>query len=81
VVEERKIHSLWFAPTSSWSRESKLPKRRTYKLWEEGEVPSLVIEVTSNSTRREDTRDKKDLYERLGVKELILYDPLGERRG
>jgi len=56
----------------------KLPLRRTYKLWEEGEVPSLVIEVTSNSTRHEDLHQKKDLYEQLGVEELILYDPLGE---
>jgi Uma2 family endonuclease len=56
----------------------KLPERRTYKLWDEGEVPCLVIEVTSNSTRHEDLHDKKNLYEQLGVEELILYDPLGE---
>jgi Uma2 family endonuclease len=56
----------------------KEPPRRIYKLWEEGKVPSLVIEVTSASTRREDLRDKKSLYERLGVQEYILFDPLDE---
>jgi hypothetical protein len=51
--------------------------RRTYKLWEEGRVPSLVVEVTSKDTRDEDL-DKKAVYERLGVEEYILFDPLGE---
>jgi Uma2 family endonuclease len=53
-------------------------ERRTYKLWEEGQVPCLVIEVTSDSTKEEDTQGKKDLYERLGVEEYILHDPFGE---
>lgn len=52
--------------------------RRTYKLWEEGRPPSLIIEVTSRSTRNEDLRYKKALYERLGVAEYFLHDPLGE---
>jgi len=51
--------------------------RRTYKLWEERRVPSLVIEVTSKDTRNEDL-DKKAVYERLGVEEYLLFDPLGE---
>jgi hypothetical protein len=51
--------------------------RRTYKLWEEGRAPSLVVEVTSKDTRNEDL-EKKVLYERLGVEEYILFDPLGE---
>jgi Uma2 family endonuclease len=52
--------------------------RRVYKLWEEGRVPSLVIEVTSKSTRDEDMNLKKGLYERLGVEEYFLFDPFGE---
>lgn len=52
--------------------------RDVYKLWEEGRPPSLVIEVTSNSTRHEDLRNKKDLYERLGVEEYFLHDPREE---
>jgi hypothetical protein len=53
-------------------------QRRTYKLWEEGRAPSLVIEVTSKSTQTEDVQAKKGVYERLGVAEYFLFDPLGE---
>jgi Uma2 family endonuclease len=51
-------------------------ERRIYKLWEEGRPPSLIVEVTSDSTRNEDISRKKSLYEQLGVEEYILYDPL-----
>lgn len=50
-------------------------RRRIYKLWEEGRVPSLVIELTSDSTRDEDVSKKKEIYERLGVDEYFLFDP------
>jgi Uma2 family endonuclease len=52
--------------------------RPIYKLWEEGRPPSLVIEVTSSSTRDEDLKDKKDIYRRLGVEEYFLFDPYGD---
>jgi Uma2 family endonuclease len=51
-------------------------QRRTYKLWEEGRPPTLIVEVTSDSTRNEDVSRKKSLYEGLGVEEYFLYDPL-----
>jgi Uma2 family endonuclease len=57
----------------------KLPMRRTFKLWEEGEAPCLVVEVTSPSTQGNDFAGKKELYERLGIEEYVLYDPLAER--
>jgi Uma2 family endonuclease len=50
-------------------------KRRIYKLWEEGRVPSLVIELTSDNTQDEDIDRKKSLYQRLGVEEYFLHDP------
>jgi Uma2 family endonuclease len=53
-------------------------KRRIYKLWEEGRSPVLVIEVTSDSTRKDDLVRKKGCYEWLGVEEYFLHDPLGE---
>ncbi len=54
-------------------------RRRIYKFWEEqGRGPCLVVEVTSDSTRDEDLGRKKNLYERLGVEEYVLYDPLGD---
>jgi Uma2 family endonuclease len=55
----------------------KEPPRRSYFLWREGRPPSLIIEVTSKSSRREDL-EKKELYARLGVEEYFLHDPLGE---
>ena len=42
--------------------------RPNYLLWEET-PPSLVVEVTSRKTRREDQGPKKSLYERIGVEE------------
>jgi Uma2 family endonuclease len=54
-------------------------RRGTYKTWEEGgRVPCLVVEVTSDSTQNEDFTRKKELYQRLGVEEYLLYDPLGD---
>lgn len=57
-----------------------IPKRvrEIYKLWEERKAPCFIIEVTSKSTRNEDLERKRTLYERLGVEEYILHDPLGE---
>jgi Uma2 family endonuclease len=51
-------------------------QRRIYKVWEEGRPPTLIVEVTSDSTRNEDVSRKKSLYESLGVEEYFLYDPL-----
>jgi len=57
----------------------KLPLRRTYLLWEEGEAPCLIVEVSSDSTQGNDFNSKKALYERLGIEEYFLYDPLAIR--
>jgi Uma2 family endonuclease len=51
--------------------------RPNYLLWQET-VPSLVVELTSRKTRREDVGKKKALYERLGIEEYLLFDPYGE---
>ena len=51
--------------------------RPNYLLWEET-PPSLVVEVTSRKTRRDDQGKKKALYERIGVEEYVLFDPYGE---
>jgi Uma2 family endonuclease len=52
--------------------------RPIYKLWEEGRPPSLIVEVTSRSTREEDLEEKRGIYQHLGVEEYILFDPYGE---
>ena len=53
-------------------------RRRVFKTWEEGCVPSVVFEVTSKSTRTKDEVDKLTIYEQLGVQEYFLYDPSQE---
>ena len=53
-------------------------RRRVVKLWEEGHAPGVVFEVTSSSTRREDTGRKHRLYAELGVREYYMYDPTGD---
>jgi Uma2 family endonuclease len=53
--------------------------RLNYILWEEGKAPQLVIELTSSSTRREDTDRKFRFYrDRLKVQEYFLFDPHGD---
>ena len=55
----------------------KRPMRRSYFLWKEGRPPSMVIEITSEGSRREDL-EKKDVYARIGVTEYFLTDPMGD---
>lgn len=52
--------------------------RKAYRLWDEGKAPDFVLEVASQSTWREDAGRKRDLYERLGVREYWLFDPHGK---
>jgi Uma2 family endonuclease len=55
------------------------PKRRAYRVWEEGKAPDVVIELTSESTRREDQTTKRAVYQDvLHVKEYFLFDPFEE---
>jgi hypothetical protein len=52
--------------------------RDNYKIWEEGQVPAVVFEMTSKGTEDHDKTFKKTLYEQLGVQEYWLFDPKGE---
>jgi Uma2 family endonuclease len=55
------------------------PERRAFLVWEEGRAPDLVVEFTSESTRREDLVDKREIYQDiLRVKEYFLFDPFEE---
>jgi Uma2 family endonuclease len=51
--------------------------RDSYKIWEEGQVPQVIFEMTSAQTQRQDQEYKKDLYQALGVQEYWLFDPKG----
>lgn len=52
--------------------------RDNYKIWEEGQVPSVIFEMTSKGTQAQDQVFKRTLYEQLGVRECWLFDPRGE---
>lgn len=53
--------------------------RASYKTWEEDDkVPSIVFELTSRKTKHKDEHHKRYIYRRMGVREYILFDPLGE---
>jgi Uma2 family endonuclease len=52
--------------------------RDNYKIWEEGQVPKVIFEITSPVTKSEDKNNKKDLYEGIEVQEYWLFDPRGE---
>jgi Uma2 family endonuclease len=52
--------------------------RDNYKIWEEGQVPAVIFEMTSKGTQEVDISYKKTLYEQLGVQEYWLFDPKGE---
>ncbi|WP_044170807.1 Uma2 family endonuclease [Kamptonema formosum] len=52
--------------------------RDNYKIWEEGQVPAVIFDMTSKGTEEQDRFSKKDLYQQLEVKEYWLFDPKGE---
>lgn len=57
-----------------------VPKRQrsSYLLWEEGQAPAFVLEITSRSTRRKDQVDNPPRYAAWGVQEYFQYDPTGD---
>ena len=52
--------------------------RDSYKIWEEGQTPTVIFEMTSAGTQIQDQSFKKTLYAQLEVAEYWLFDPKGE---
>jgi Uma2 family endonuclease len=52
--------------------------RRSYLVWEEGRAPVLAFEIASQTSWQTLLGKKKDLYERLGIDEYVVFDPDGE---
>ena len=53
----------------------------SYKLWEAGRPPTLVLEAASHSTEDGDWREKRDLYALIGVEEYWRFHPTGSLEG
>lgn len=49
--------------------------RRSFKVWVEKAVPTVIIEATSNATWKEDWHNKPGFYAQLGLKKYFLFDP------
>lgn len=50
--------------------------RNNYQIWREGKTPDVVFEFASPGTWRADLGWKMGLYQGLGVREYLLFDPL-----
>jgi len=53
--------------------------RLSYLLWEETRVPILVLEVVSQTPRKEYTQKKQD-YAEMGILYYVIYNPLRKRK-
>lgn len=58
-----------------------ISKENFQKIKEDGlhGAPDLVIEILSPKTAKYDLEDKRDVYERYGVKEYWLVDPVSKQ--
>jgi Uma2 family endonuclease len=50
-------------------------QRRVYKLWEEGQAPDVVFEISSRGTWGEDLQTKWQRYAQMGIREYFIFDP------
>ncbi len=53
--------------------------RLSYVLWEEQKIPTMVLEVVSQTRRGEYTKKKED-YANLGILYYVIYNPLRKRK-
>ncbi len=83
---EEKGCSLFIAPTDVVFDDFNVVQPDVFVVCDKNKVtednikgsPDLIIEVTSPSTELKDKREKKNLYEKSGVKEYIIVFPEGE---
>ena len=84
-ADERRVHGRrvgkYVAPDVFVVLDHDLGHRSTYKLWEEGKPPDFALEVISPSSELRNRREKKALYERIGVREYFLFQPDAQRSG
>lgn len=78
VYYEEGEPSRFIVPDNFVAKDCDTKERRVFKTWEEGKCPDVVFEVTSKSTRRQDTFYKPAIFAQIGIKEYFMYDPTSE---
>lgn len=63
------------APDAFVAKGCPMHRRRTFKVWEEPAPPTVAIEVTSLSTKRNDEVEKPRKFAEIGIAEYFLFDP------
>lgn len=54
-------------------------RRNSFRSWlEGGAIPAVIFEMASQKTWQENLGKKRELYEKVGVKEYFIFDPLRE---
>jgi Uma2 family endonuclease len=84
-VKKSKSGEVFFAPVDVYLNEKNVFQPDIFYLNKEQlpfvkrkgvyGAPSLVIEILSEGNKRYDRKDKKDVYEKCGVKEYWIIDP------
>jgi Uma2 family endonuclease len=85
-VEENGLGEVFYAPCDVVLSEEDIVQPDLFFICREryyiigdryiSEAPDMVVEILSPTTERLDRFSKRDLYERYGVKELWLVDPM-----
>lgn len=78
VYYEQGVPAKLIVPDVFAIKDCEPSQRRVFKIWDEGKAPDVAFEVTSKSTRREDSVFKPHVFAQIGIKEFFLYDPTAE---
>ena len=67
--------TLWVSPDVYLALDVPPGLRNSWRTWEEGKCPDVVMKITSVSTQAEDVGTKLRRYGQLGAREYYIYDP------
>ncbi|MBC7853380.1 MAG: Uma2 family endonuclease [Pirellulaceae bacterium] len=79
VFYEQGNNSRFVSPDVFVAKGVEMRMRNHYLLWKEEVPPSVVMEITSRTTRAEDTKKKFRIYrDEIEVAEYFMFDPVGD---
>ena len=77
VYDKEGDNTSCLAPDVFVTFDMRRPVDKPYRIWEVGKPPDVVWEFGSDSTWKEDAKEKKERYRQWGVSEYWLYAPHG----